>query len=300
MRSFFLKLIGLILATFVVSCADGGFEDESEIGVVQQSVISSADVETLIATGRAKLGTYGGQCKSWVSSIVLGSYKQTLPQTNSTYQYKWASDTTPATNVARWLGSYANGRIGPISLARNASSSVTFNVPNSDPQVVIVYANIVNVTASMTKGSSALSVSSSIDPPTSGTISSSTVVGSGAWTLTVQNNGLSAASQVVAVVLSRSRFQSDWQTAIRGDIMQMYAGTTTSKNRSLSSPHTTFVQTNSNANGTCTATDTTGCNWLDSNWVKTNYVGAHNVAMDDMIRMSAFSASYGFTIYRLN
>jgi len=87
------------------------------------------------------------------------------------------------------------------------------------------------------------------------------------------------------VILSRSRFVSDFETARRGDAMQMQIETSNGV-----TPHTTLVQSDYNA-GTN--------NWLDSNWVAANIVGQHTVTVEQMMRWVARKASYGFTVYRL-
>lgn len=288
----------LLLSLFFVLNGCVTEDSTMDLGETSQEVISWTNANNLINAGRAQIGTTGGQCKAWVQNTTSSSYGVWIAANDSTYQYKWTSDTTPATNVARWLGSYANGRLGPTTLAGGGgTTSTSFSESYGDPQVIVLYASTSNVTATITKsGSATLSVTST--GLTGGSISSSTTTGTGTWTLTVTNNGGSSASGVVAVVLSRSRFQSDWETARRGDIMQMYVGTDSS-NRGVGGPHTTFVQTDYNANSTCGG-DTTGCNWLDSNWVASNTVGAHNVSMDTMMKMVAYSSSYGFTVYRLN
>lgn len=107
----------------------------------------------------------------------------------------------------------------------------------------------------------------------------------------------------MVVVLSRSRFQSDWETARRGDIMQMYGDYSGTNKCDGGGPHTAFVQTNYNVNGsssTCGGSSTTGCNWLDSNWTAAYTAGAHNVSMETMMKMMACSSSFGFTVYRIN
>ncbi len=98
------------------------------------------------------------------------------------------------------------------------------------------------------------------------------------------------------VVLSASRFQSDWEAAQRGDMIQLYGGTS-STNRAIGGPHTTFVQTNANTNGSTSST----YNWLDSNWAtpEDGIVRAHNMSIVNMLWMMAYSPSYGFTVYRL-
>jgi hypothetical protein len=39
--------------------------------------------------------------------------------------------------------------------------------------------------------------------------------------------------------------------------------------------------------------------WIDSNFVATNTVGKHTVSADDLMKWTARSSSYGFTVYRL-
>lgn len=316
MRGFLFVLTGSLL----FGCENGEFAGDSGYpadGLEEASMealmqISATDADTLIDDARLDLGLWGGQCKSWVQNETSASYGVWLAVNDTSPlsdQYKWVSDTTPATNVARWLGSYANGRTGPVSIAKGGSTTLNVTVPNADPQVIVLYASTTSVTATMTKGTTSLAVTST--GGVGGTVSASTVTGSGTWTLSVKNNGSSTATGVVAVVLSRSRFLSDWETARRGDIMQMYVGTS-SANRAAGGPHTVFVQTDFNvlgttgSTGTCqfgsttSATYSTGCNWLDSNWVGVEIVGAHNVSMDTMMKMAAYSSLYGFTVYRLN
>jgi hypothetical protein len=291
----------LVFAFLVPFFADGGCGPEKsseDNGSTSEALISQAAANKLISDGRAQIGADGGQCKAWVQAVTLASYGVMLPQNDATALYRWTNDTTPAVNVARWLGSYANGRMGPLSLAGGARALMSVSVPNGDPQTIVIYASTSFVTATVSKsGSAALAVTSS--GTTGGTVATGTTVGSGTWTLTVTNAGSSTVSGVVVVVLSQSRFSSDWQTARRGDIMQMFVGTS-SANRSLAGPHTAFVQTDYNANGTCTVSDSTGCNWLDSNWMAADIVGAHAITMNDMMKMAAYGAAYGFTVYRLN
>lgn len=301
------------LLLFMAGCGATDENNDESVGVTGEAVISATAANNLINAGRAQLGTYGGQCKTWAQNVTLSSYGVTLAQNDTSPlsdQYKWVNDSTPATNMARWLGSYANGRSGPQNVAANSSiTPVTVSIPNSDPQILVVYASITNVTATLTKGSTVISATTAGIYPTGGITSGNAVFGSGNATLTVRNNSTTAsAAGVVAVVLSYSRFQSDWQTARRGDIMQMYVGTSQS-DRSVGGPHTAFIQTDFNANGTTScsgaatqATNTEGCNWLDSNWAapQDGLVRAHNMTMDSMMRMAAYSSLYGFTVYRLN
>lgn len=295
---FLLALMGCEEPEFV---ADSGLPEEALANAVER--ISSQDASDLINDGRAQLGQVTNNCKEWARSNTIASYGVNIPSTHAA-QYKWVSDTVPATNVARWLGSYANGRRTLTELAANSNSVLNVSVPNGDPQVLVLYASTTSVTATLTKGASVLAVTSTGGG--SGTVSATTISGSGTWTLDVRNNGASKAYSVVAVVLSRSRFVSDWETARRGDIIQMYGGTLNSA-RGTGGPHTTFIQTDFNANGgtTCSgaatsSVNTSGCNWLDSNWVGPNTVGAHNVTLEHMMKMVAYSSDYGFTVYRLN
>lgn len=313
----------LFLIMFLFGCAEEAnqndtafMQDTAGYGFeASEKTITSTQVETLIAAGRAQLGTANSNCKTWASGITLSALSITLPSTDSspsTDQYKWTSDTTPATNMARWLGSYANGRVTISSslAARATSSSTTITVPNSDPQVMVIYTSRSadsSVTATITKGSSSYSVTST--GTISGTISSQ-FTGSGNWSLSVRNGGGSATSgNIVVAVISYSRFQSDWQTARRGDIMQMYGDFGTNKCDGAGlTPHTTFVQVDRNStSGSCSGTtessSNTGCNWLDANWRQVSgvgYVYAHDMEMESMIKGMACSSSYGFTVYRLN
>lgn len=310
-------LLAIILA-FLAGCAESSQFDTSNFSdfdtasnFAEEKTITSTQVENLIAAGRAELGVNNGptngQCKQWASNVTSATLGVTLPSNDTSPAsdvHKWTSDTTPATNVARWLGSYANTRVTLGSLAAGATSSSTnVTVPNSDPQVMVIYTGSTAnsaVTATITKGSSSYSVTSS--GTTGGTISAQ-FSGSGTWSLSVKNNGTTATSgNIVVAVISYSRFQSDWQTARRGDIMQMYADFTGSNKCDGQGPHTTFVQTDYNTNGTstCSGSTTTGCNWLDSNWTATNTVGAHNQSMESMIKSMACFSTSGFTVYRLN
>ena len=118
--------------------------------------------------------------------------------------------------------------------------------------------------------------------------------------MTVTNSsGSTISSGITAVALSYSRFESDWKTARRGDVMQMYGALLSSANRcstssSYAGPHTTFVQVDENA----------GTNWLDANWVSnssgTKVVGEHAVSISEMMKWMACSSSNGFTVYRIN
>jgi hypothetical protein len=259
----------------------------------------------LITDGRAKLGTYCGSCKDWARAIVQSSHGSTIPGTLAD-NICWDDKPSVDSQVSQWRGSYANGRLGPTTLLAHGSTSASVYVPNGDPQVVVVYASAINVSAAIVKsGSATLSVTSI--GTTGGTISSGTTTGAGNWTLTVTNNGSVTATGVVAVVLSKSRFQSEWQSARRGDIIQMYVGTLAA-NRGSANPHTALVQTDYNANGGTSRSDnslqsanTDGCNWLDSNWSspEDGRVRAHNTTTDQMMLMAVYSPKYGFTVYRL-
>lgn len=306
-----LKRFPLLLLLFWCSCVMLGSEEDYQRDVhenpadyseVVQPLISLSDANQLILDGRAALGTYGGVCKEWARAIVQSSYGPTLPATAGN-QLEWVSSSV-ADNKAQWRGSYANGRMAPTTIGAGQTQTLSVYVPNGDPQLVVVYASVGNVTAMITKsGSTTISATTPGSVPTSGAISSNVTYGQGWWTLTVKNNSSSIATNVVAVVLSKSRFQSDWETARRGDLIQMYIGANSS-NRASSTPHTTLVQTDFNVNGgsTCSSSDTTGCNWLDSNWSSSldGIVRAHNISMNTMILMTAYSPDYGFTVYRLN
>lgn len=331
-RWFFQNLFVVVVLT-TVGCGEGisgdnpePTADQVQIGTLSQEIISSTAANKLINDGRAKIGTVGGQCKDWVKDVTLTSYSKSIPSTNPSKQYEWYyegnSSLNPATVMAKWLGSYVNNRAVVTGLSPNTSKtlpSVTIAVYD-DPQVLVIYSTNGGVTAELAKGTTKLSVTSPVKNvaqnviPNRGTVSSQTVSGLGTWTLSVRNNNI-VANDVVVVVLSQSRFKSDWETARRGDIIQMYirlAGTKTGTDGKLveytpyTTPHTTFVQTDLNAigmtvsGGTCVVTNTTGCNWLDSNWVKSVTVGAHNTTMNEMMVRTAYSSDLGFTVYRLN
>lgn len=298
-RSFFLTVSA---ATLVAICSAGcGVwpEESSGIDSGSQMFISPANADKLINYGRTQIGQDGGSCKEWARATVLSSYGKTIPSTDST-EYKWDSSSV-VTKVAQWIGSYANGRTGPFSLATGATNTTSVLVPNNDSQIIVLYADAKNVTATFSKsGSTTLSVTTQSTSPGSGIVSPLTTSGAGSWTLMVKNNSTSTVSGIVAVVISKSRIQSDWETARRGDIIQMKVGLQV---RSNPTPHTTFVQTDYNANGgssTCGSSVTTGCNWLDSNSNFDGIVRARNRSLNDFITAVAYSTSYGFTIYRLN
>lgn len=289
-------------AWLIEGCGSATESSEDFPGDIHASsaAISVANADKLITDGRAQIGASGGQCKEWVRSNTKASYGSTIPSTAAN-QFEWLSSNLVA-NVAQWRGTYVNGRLGPVNgLAVGASTPpIAVTIPNTDPQIIVLYASIGNVTATLTKGQMMLGVVTPVSGSMGGAISTPLVFGSGSATLMVKNNGGSSASNIVAVVLSRSRFVSDWETARRGDIMQMRLGPY-SANRDTDTPHTTFVQTDYNStSGVCKVADTTGCNWLDSNWVAASTVGAHNISLESMIKAVVFRSDYGFTVYRLN
>lgn len=300
MRSF-IKMFWLALMAIFFGCAppNPGIWDTADTGngwVASEKTISSTQVETLIAAGRAEIGstsvTYTNNCKEWVRRITtsaLGS-SYTIPGTASN-DYSWNSSSV-VTNVAQWIGSYANKRYVPGSLANGASSSTTYTESNGDPQVVVLYAPSSGVKATLSKGSTSVSATTSSSSGTTGGVVSSSASGStGTWTLTVKNSsGATIATGITAVALSYSRFQSDWQTARRGDIMQMRVDAGSNKcDNSGRTPHTTFVQVNYN----------TGTNWLDANWPSAG-IREHAISMETMMKMVACNSDAGFTVYRIN
>lgn len=305
---FIAQIASTLLVILLIGCgAEENSEDEIELDLLRQPVISSVAANNLILAGRAKLGTWQDQCKIFVQSTTLASYGVTVSSNDTSNLYKWTSDTSPQTNMARWLGSYANGRLSVSNLAAGAQQTLSVSVPNADPQRIVLYASTANVTATLSKnGSTTLSVNSTASNPAGGIPSSGTTTGQGTWTLTVKNNGVSTSGTVVAVVLSQSRFESDWRTARRGDIIQLYGGTN-STNRANGGPHTAFVQTDYNdstasCNSGTSGQDTPHCNWLDSNWASPadQIVRSRRVTIDTMMLMMAYASNYGFTVYRLN
>lgn len=314
MRSF-IKMFWLALMAIFFGCAppNPGIWDTADTGngwVASEKTISSTQVETLIAAGRAEIGstsvTYTNNCKEWVRRITtsaLGS-SYTIPGTASS-DYSWSGSststcsstyTTQPCQVAQWIGSYANKRYVPGSLANGASSSTTYTESNGDPQVVVLYAPSSGVKATLSKGSTSVSATTSSSSGTTGGVVSSSASGStGTWTLTVKNSsGATIATGITAVALSYSRFQSDWQTARRGDIMQMRVDAGSNKcDNSGRTPHTTFVQVDYNA----------GTNWLDANWGTGSAspgIREHAISMETMMKMVACNSDSGFTVYRIN
>lgn len=303
LRKVFWVVCAVSLLFAALGCASFGESDDSpaESGRVgtAAAAMSTTAADKLINDGRAKLNLWGDQCKVWVQTLVPVSYGVTVPSTASN-QFEWNQGTN-VTNVAQWRASYANGRIGPTTLAAGASTNPTVYIPNNDPQIIVLYADSNNVTATLSKGGTTISVTTG-SYASKGTLSNIASFGEGNATLTVTNNGSSDVGNVIAVVLSHSRFKSDWETARRGDAMQMYF-----KPGSKSTPHTVLVQTDYNANGgtSCSGADnspvnTEGCNWLDSNWNLDEIVRVHNYSMEQMIKATARNAEYGFTVYRFS
>ncbi|MEK7131949.1 MAG: hypothetical protein AAB833_00340 [Patescibacteria group bacterium] len=281
--------------------------------------ISVANADKLIVDGRKEIGLLKANCKVWAQNVTTVSYKKVIEPTDTaptTDQYKWIPDADlSATVAATWLGSYANGRIGSITLAPSAESSLVITVPNTDPQRLLVYASTNKVTATGAVGGvTKLTVTSTSTD--AGNYTPGTAISAGTWTIKVKNTDLvNKADRVVAVLLSDSRFTSDWETAGRGDIIQMYRCWGRSDCGKNTSPHTTFVQTAKNKSDllNCLYADrfnpvgkTTGCNWLDSNFYtgapdfKSNTPAAHDFSREKMMLDVAYSSTYGFTVYQLN
>jgi hypothetical protein len=273
-------LVMLLLAAALAAACDP-VVDESDVETVAstQEALTSDQVSKLMNAAQTAIGTVGGQCKVWVQNIVAQTLAITVPST-ATNQLEW-NPSTHTVVTAQWKATYAPGRFDQLGIGANATFAGTFNVPNGDPYVLVLY------------GSSWLSgriISAAnttvIGPVVSSTIGvvSATFTGAGTYSVKITNS--SASSQTfTAVVLSRSRFVSDFQTARRGDAMQMYIETSNG-----TTPHTAIVQTDFNSGSN---------NWVDSNWVKAETVGQHPVSVDQMMRWTARKPSYGFTVYKL-
>lgn len=253
---------------------------------------SSANAETLILNARARIGTADAQrcnCKRFVQTVASNALGISIPSTAAD-NYSWsgvssASTSTPVRQMAQWLATYANKRYAPGTIAGSTTVSTTASIPNTDPQVVVVYSSNTNTTATLSNGVSSISATST--GGVGGTVSSGTLTGSaGSWSLSVRNGSATSATGVRVVVLSYSRISSDWTTANRGDMLQMYGSFFAS---GASGPHSTFVQTNGQ----------TGTNWVNANWTPCS-VTELATTLTQAIRWFNSSDSAGFTVYRLN
>lgn len=243
----------------------------------EESALTSGQISTLMSSAQSAIGSIGGQCKVWVQNIVSSSLGITVP-TNAANLYEW-NGSASVVQRAQWRGSYAIGRFD-TSVAAWATYNGNVNLPNGDPYVLVLYGTGVSGEVYNSAGTR---VAGPITASSSGVISS-TFSGAGAYSVRVRNNTGSAVP-FVAVVLSRSRFVSDFESAWRGDAIQMYF-----RPGASATPHTTLVQTNLNSGSN---------NWIDSNWNLDERVTQHTVSVDQMIRWTARSSSYGFTVYRL-
>lgn len=257
--------------------ADTGFAPELDEALAQRA--SSTVLATFMTKARADLGkNVGLQCKPWVQAKATQA-GLTIP-TTATNQFSWNAGTP--VQLAQWRATYANGRADLRTVAAGATSTFTVSVPNGDPQVVVLYGPT-SLTARVTSATGTQLSSVVADP--NGKVGAAFTPGRS--TITVKVTNTSGASQVfTAVVLSRSRFVSDVETARRGDVVQAYLRLS-STNRT---PHTFIVQTDRLAGAN---------NWLDSNWTATNTVGEHTVSVDTFLRYVARSPELGFTVYGL-
>jgi hypothetical protein len=272
------KTIACALTLATASCLAGPSDlaPEETTDSVNEG-LTTDQVSKLISAGRAKIGTSGGACKTWVQKIVTSSIAITVPST-APNQYEWNSSAS-ATPLAIWRASYAVGRFENVTVLAGATWTGSVSVPNWDPYLLVIYGN--GLAATVVNGAGT-SVAGTTTSTPAGSIGRD-FIGAGTYKLKVFNPNTTAMA-FTAVVLSRSRIRSDFETARRGDIMQMYMATPTWQ------PHTAIVQTDFNAGNN---------NWLDSNWVKANTVGEHTVTLDQMIRWAARSSTFGFTVYRL-
>jgi len=280
----FLSLALLALTWTGAGGCDGALGDEPgvpspEAPALRQSALTSAQKTTLFAAARAKIGVNVGlQCKPWVTKIFKDALNIAIPSTAAT-QYAWnASNAVTAT--AAWRATYAIARMDDHSISANTTRTISINVPNGDPYVVVVYGQ---VEARLLRPNGAVAVG-----PVTGSslgVVSTSFSGQGTYSLRVTNPS-GATRTCTVVVLSLSRFASDFMTARRGDVVQMYMQTSAGIN-----PHTAIVQNDFNAGAN---------NWLDANWVGVNIVGEHTVTVTDMIRWCARRPTFGFTVYRID
>ena len=285
--------ISLTLAILSITTSIGCYGSPDD-PAQSADLLNSANTETLIIAGRAQLGTTQAlQCKPWVSSIASSSLSITVPSTTPNASgLAWASSTA-VTQRAQWLGSYAVQRYAGQTVTASGTFNGTVQVPNGDPYILVLY-------GPATLRGSIINASGTAVTSVAGTDNgalSPTFTGSATYTLRVTNSARTSAT-FTAVVLSRSRFVSDYNdSASRGNVIQMRVRTSSTAS---TTPHTAFIQVNGN----------TGTNWLDANWVDNyttsthpavaNKVGEHAVDVNQMIRFTARSADLGFTIYSLN
>jgi hypothetical protein len=244
--------------------------------------IGATEITALITAAKAAIGTKGGQCKPWVKNIVAATYPGVSIPTTASTQYEWTSSVHSSAK-ASWRSTYAVSRSDQKTVAGSSKYTTTVTVPNSDLYQVILYGTSVTATLTKSTGATVASVTG-----TAGGVLSGTFSGSGTYTLTVTNTSTSSKT-FTAVVLSRSRFSSDFGTALRGDVMQMYGDFTT--NQTQINPHTAIVLTDGN----------TGTNWIDSNWCTGNceVVSQHTVSLDAMMKYMNRLSTFGFTVYRI-
>jgi hypothetical protein len=180
------------------------------------NALTLAEADRFVKAGEAQLGKYGGQCKPWVQTLAASALQITIPRTSAN-QIAWE----PSANtiaVAQWRADYANFRYDEKPLGAKGWVSMPFSVPNGDPNVLVLYAPS-TVSATVTNGwgnaVASIGVGSTVG------VVSGTFSGSGGYSLRLSNSATTAVT-VTAVVLSRSRFVSDFESARRGDVMQMY------------------------------------------------------------------------------
>lgn len=276
----------------VLAFAGCASEEEAGLDVQREfrldavtSALSSEDVETLMELARDDLGTWGGQCKRWVQNVFRDALGVAIPA-NGAALYEWqASDDVTA--LAAWRATYAAGRVERTPVAARGWIDRSIRVWNADPYLAVVYGpTSLRVDVIRTDGSRAIS---DLAAAPAGAVSS-TFNGAGEYTVRVRNPSAALAYVTVAVI-SRSRFVSDWETARRGDVVQMRidaSGTGTGN-----TPHTALVQTDRQDIHD-------GPNWIHSNWCPTanEMVCERRIDVAEMIRRSNRLPEFGFTIYR--
>lgn len=299
-------MLTLALASLIAGCSTSTALPESSSGDTSDTVflldtdmarddpdpayeekLSSGDTSTLITQALAdvKAKLYGYNCKTYIQHLFSSALGITIPST-STDQITWASS-THATSIAKNLATYANKRVDATSIAKSSSSTYSFSIPNTDPQEILCYGSS-KVSVTVTEGASSLSLTCS----DSGALSSSKALGKGTASLKITNSD-SSAHTVTVVVFSKSRFDSDWNTAYQGTVLQMCgcpyttsSCTTGYSGCTYGTPHTALVNSG--------PTD-----WIDSNWTAAYTVGEHTVSEDTMIKMVYRYSCGGFSVYEI-
>ena len=268
--------------TYTLACLAtlAGCAPVDDLGQEVQA-LTATQTTKLFTAARLQIGTAGGVCKIWVQNIFRTALSVTIPATAAA-PYEWASSSA-VTVTAAWRATYAVARLDGRTVGGLGTVTQSFTV-NSDPYLIVIYSTTA-LSAQALSGSTAVASVTAVQ----GGALSGDFHGAGTYVLSVRNPSASAAT-FTAVVLSRSRFESDYATAQRGDVLQMYVAPNTVGTRT---PHTAIIQTAYNA-GTN--------NWLDSNFAypEDGIVREHTVPVNTMIKYAARYADLGFNVYRVN